>query len=280
MAGARTSRRATALVAAGTVALVAGGGVAWATIPSRTGVITGCFVRSTGALRIIDAGSGDSCRSGEQRLTWNRTGPAGPAGADGAPGPVGADGAPGPAGADGAPGPAGADGAPGPAGPPGPAGSPGPAGADGAPGPAGPPGPAGSPGPAGPPGPSGAGGSALLAGGVRLVDAQDVLGWTGLAGTDDLVLDESSARHRLPYAGTVSGLSAQLDPASVATTVTLVRNGASTALTCTVPVGATSCAAPGTQPYVSGDTISLRVEHATGGALRHLRFSAAYQATG
>jgi hypothetical protein len=44
--------------------------------PAANGVITGCYRKTTGALRVID--SGKACASTERKLTWNQTGPAGP----------------------------------------------------------------------------------------------------------------------------------------------------------------------------------------------------------
>ena len=74
-----------------------------AAIPDPSGVIHACY-RANGNLRLVDK---SSCTSSETALTWNQTGPQGPAGA---PGPAGV------------PGPAGT---PGPQGPPGPQGQPG-----------------------------------------------------------------------------------------------------------------------------------------------------------
>ncbi len=88
--------------------------VAFAAIPSD-GVINGCYSKSGGTLRVIDA-SVTKCKTGETSLSWNQTGPVGPVGPAGAPGPEG------PAGPAGAVGPAGAPGPEGPAGPAGPAG--------------------------------------------------------------------------------------------------------------------------------------------------------------
>jgi hypothetical protein len=68
-------------MAVGSVALVvAVGGVAVASIPGRSGVITSCFDTSSGGLRIIDAakrGHAAKCHPGERRLTWNKQGPRG-----------------------------------------------------------------------------------------------------------------------------------------------------------------------------------------------------------
>ncbi len=83
------------------------------------GVIWACAKKENGRLRAV-AGPG-RCRRGEQPLSWNVQGPAGPAGSPGATGATGPMGAAGPPGADGARGPTGAKGptgATGPAGPP------------------------------------------------------------------------------------------------------------------------------------------------------------------
>jgi hypothetical protein len=142
------------------VVLIAGAG-AFAHDP-HDGVIRGCYDKSSGRLRIVDAER--RCGDDERSLTWNdrgrrgeigakgvdgRPGPAGPKGDVGPAGPQGDDGMPGPAGAAG---PAGADGQPGPQGLIGPDGPPG---RDGAPGPRGAAGPEGPPGPQGERGPAG-----------------------------------------------------------------------------------------------------------------------------
>lgn len=116
------SKKIASGVTAGGVALALSG-VAYASIPTN-GVISACYTKSGGTLRVIDANTG-SCSSKETSLAWNQTGPQGPVGATGATGPAGSNGAVGPVG------PAGADGAAGPAGPVGPAGDAGPAGPSG-----------------------------------------------------------------------------------------------------------------------------------------------------
>ena len=116
------------LVAVAAVATL-GAGIAVAAIPSRSGVISGCFMKSGGALRVVS--STKSCTSSEGKLTWNQKGPTGPAG------PTGVRGRRGATGPSGSPGARGVTGQPGPSGPSGPSGQPG------QPGPTGPPGPAG-----------------------------------------------------------------------------------------------------------------------------------------
>jgi hypothetical protein len=82
------------------VAVAVGAGaasVAWAEI-SSSGVITACYQKVGGNLRVVDAAAGDECRPSEQALTWNEQGPKGDPGAQGDPGPKGDTGPPGPAG--------------------------------------------------------------------------------------------------------------------------------------------------------------------------------------
>src|SRR4051812_4864065 len=81
------SRLFAASVASAVTALLVGG-IAWAAVPGRNGVISGCYNNKTGALRVIDASKG-KCPSGSTRLTWNQKGATGPKGATGVQGPQG-----------------------------------------------------------------------------------------------------------------------------------------------------------------------------------------------
>ena len=110
-------------------------GVAYAAIPhSSTGVISGCYGKTTGILRVIDAQAGKHCLSFETPISWNQKGLKGDNGDPGAPGLAGLAGASGPAGATGPGGADGEAGAAGPAGPQGPSGPEGPQGLQGDPG--------------------------------------------------------------------------------------------------------------------------------------------------
>ena len=61
------------------VVAIAAGGMAYASIPDSNGVIHGCYVKTTGQLRVIDSG-GKGCEPGEKPLDWNQTGPTGSTG--------------------------------------------------------------------------------------------------------------------------------------------------------------------------------------------------------
>jgi hypothetical protein len=118
-----------AILAGLTIAAIA---ITQASIPAPNGVISGCYVKSGGSLRVID--SNGKCSANETSLNFNQTGPQGPIG------PMGPIGPQGPAG------PIGPQGIQGPAGPIGPAGPQGVQGVAGSVGPAGPAGPQGTPG--------------------------------------------------------------------------------------------------------------------------------------
>jgi hypothetical protein len=95
-----------AVALAAVAVVLVGGGVAVAAIPGTGDVISGCYSKSNGTLRVVDAR--DRCRSNERRIAWNERGPAGPRGPAGEPGPAGGTGPAGPAGEQGPAGPAGA----------------------------------------------------------------------------------------------------------------------------------------------------------------------------
>lgn len=88
---ARRGRSRVVMVVAAAVLVLGVAGVAAAAIPTRSGVIVGCYKTSGGGLRVIDP-SVTKCKSTETLLKWNQRGargPAGPAGARGARGPAG-----------------------------------------------------------------------------------------------------------------------------------------------------------------------------------------------
>jgi hypothetical protein len=76
-----------AITVAVVVLLLAGVGIAYATIPDSNGVIHACYQTLKGSLRVVDSTA--SCSNGEAPLSWNQTGPPGPPGVQGPPGPSG-----------------------------------------------------------------------------------------------------------------------------------------------------------------------------------------------
>jgi hypothetical protein len=77
-----------AAVAVGLTVLI--GAAAYAAIPGSSGTIAGCYAKSNGVLRVIDAEAGQTCVANkEAALSWNQQGPPGPAGPEGPAGPAG-----------------------------------------------------------------------------------------------------------------------------------------------------------------------------------------------
>lgn len=79
--------------AAAGLTVLAGVGIASASIPDSSGVIHACYQSPPASggskLAVIDTDNGGHCSGGHVELSWNQTGPQGPAGATGATGPAG-----------------------------------------------------------------------------------------------------------------------------------------------------------------------------------------------
>jgi hypothetical protein len=68
-------RRVLPVLVPSLVAAAVAGSLAYATIPSRGGVISGCFENRGGDLRVIDAESGATCNTRETPISWNTPSP-------------------------------------------------------------------------------------------------------------------------------------------------------------------------------------------------------------
>ena len=83
-----------ALVGAAVAAIVVSGSLAIAAIPnSTTKVITGCYLKTSGTLRVVDKQANKTCKTTEIELSWNQQGVKGDTGSQGLPGLTGATGA-------------------------------------------------------------------------------------------------------------------------------------------------------------------------------------------
>ncbi len=79
-------RPSPAMVVAVIALLVALGGVAVASIPGKGGVISACYLKTGGSLRVFDTskpGASGRCHQNERALTWNQQGPRGIQGVQG-----------------------------------------------------------------------------------------------------------------------------------------------------------------------------------------------------
>jgi hypothetical protein len=79
------------------VVLALGAGTVYAAIPNGDGKYYACYVKNTGAVKLINYPKVKTCQAGEKLINWNAKGPAGPQGAQGAQGPQGPQGPAGPA---------------------------------------------------------------------------------------------------------------------------------------------------------------------------------------
>ncbi len=85
-----------ALVLALVAVVIALRGVAIGSVPDKGGLITACYAKHGGKMRIIDTSKkrkAGHCGRKERKLTWNQKGVPGTPGANGAPGAPGAPGA-------------------------------------------------------------------------------------------------------------------------------------------------------------------------------------------
>ena len=65
------------------VVLALGAGTVYAAIPNGNGKVYACYVKSTGAVRLINYPKVKNCKSGEKLIKWSAQGPAGPVGPQG-----------------------------------------------------------------------------------------------------------------------------------------------------------------------------------------------------
>ena len=73
--GQRFTRRSIAVALGATVVMLAGGGVAIASIPDAgTGIFHGCYSSSTGALRLVNPSAREVCKKGWHAVSWNAAG--------------------------------------------------------------------------------------------------------------------------------------------------------------------------------------------------------------
>lgn len=238
-----------------------------------------CVIKSSRVMRLVAADPGVTCPEGQvsKHFATGVQGPKGDTGAkgdDGSPGgatgpqgnqgDTGAQGDTGNAGDTGAKGDTGNTGATGDTGSQGPAGATGPqgpAGATGADGAAGPKGDTGNSGPTGATGPAGGVTAIVLGGAAKDID-KTADRYFSVFWTDTAVSNESFSRQVLPVGGVVSklnvGLSAAAGPAGSSYTITVLKNGTATDLSCVVAVTETTCAdGADSVTFAAGDEISL-----------------------
>jgi hypothetical protein len=150
----------------------------------------------------------------------------------------------------------------------------GPAGATGATGATGPAGVQGAAGAQGIPGPAG---NQSVTGAVVFVDALDTTGFAGTAGSQNVFTTAGAAASPVPIAGTLGHFSVHVGSsiAGSGVTLTVLKNGAATSITCTVASGGSACSdAPHTVALTTSDTIAVKIDNGTGTFVRNVAWTA------
>ena len=71
------------------VVLALGASTVYAAIPNGSGTIYACYVKNTGAVKLINYPKVKTCKAGEKLIKWSAKGPQGPVGPVGPAGPAG-----------------------------------------------------------------------------------------------------------------------------------------------------------------------------------------------
>jgi hypothetical protein len=109
----------------------------------------------------------------------------------------------------------------------------------------------------------------ILAGNVDFIDPADTSGFFGLGGTGLLAAASASVAAPMPFAGTLSSFAVHNQALSSvpALTVTVYKNGAPTALTCSETGTATACTdSTHSVTFLAGDTLSVAITKSASGA--------------
>ncbi|MER7807393.1 hypothetical protein [Streptomyces sp900116325] len=113
---------------------------------------------------------------------------------------------------------------------------------------------------------------------MSFVDATETDGFVGATGQAGLGSSADAVDTPLPVAGRIRTLRVKVGESAQGVTVTVVRNGVATALTCTTDATGTCAATVGSPiTFVAGGTIAAEVEH-TGGPLHAVRWSTVLEA--
>jgi hypothetical protein len=116
-----------------------------------------------------------------------------------------------------------------------------------------------------------------VTGAVTFVDQSDTTGFIGTAGAQNVYPSASEAASPVPIDGPLSNFTAHAGSAVGASgvTLTLLKNGSVTTITCTIPSGGASCSdTTHTVTLATTDVIAVRIENATGTFVRNVAWTA------
>jgi hypothetical protein len=116
-----------------------------------------------------------------------------------------------------------------------------------------------------------------VTGAVTFVDQFDTTGFIGTAGSQNVYVSASEAASPVPIDGPLSNFTAHAGSAVSASGVTLtfVKNGNPTTITCTIPAGGSSCSdSTHTVTLATTDVIAVRIQNSTGTFVRNVAWTA------
>jgi hypothetical protein len=115
-----------------------------------------------------------------------------------------------------------------------------------------------------------------VAGAVTFVDKLDTTGFIGTAGSQNVFATASEAASPVANAGSFTGFSASAGSAvgGSGVTLTVLKNGSATSVTCTIASGASSCTdSTHTASFAVTDTIAVEIQNATGTFVRNVAWT-------
>jgi hypothetical protein len=118
----------------------------------------------------------------------------------------------------------------------------------------------------------------VIGGVVAFVDRLDTTGFSGLGGSQNVVLTAGEAGSPLPAGGTVTSFQGRAGSAVGGSGVvfTLFKNGAATAVTCTISSGGTTCSDNSDSvSFSAGDVVAVRIQNNSSNFVRDTRWTAA-----
>ena len=106
----------------------------------------------------------------------------------------------------------------------------------------------------------------------------DTTGYIGLGGTQNVFATPAQGASVLPSAGSILDFTGYGFGPTGNVTLTLVKNGAPTTLSCTLSANAStsSCTAAGSESFSAGDSITVRIQNTSGSLVRNVGFTLTY----
>ena len=123
---------------------------------------------------------------------------------------------------------------------------------------------------------AGPAGAQSVTGAVVFVDALDTTGFSGTAGSQNVYSTAAEAASPVAVAGPLTDFSAHAGSAvgGSGVTLTVLKNGSATSVTCTIASGASSCTdSTHSVSFTTTDTIAVQIQNSTGTFVRNVAWT-------